>query len=63
MTLTLSDFADTIDCQLKKVGTVGHERMDWYHCPSCGGRQMVRAGKRKPGCLVRNAASQTAAKQ
>lgn len=52
MPLTLADFTETIDCQLRKVATVGHDRQDWYHCRSCGGRKLVRAGGEKPACLV-----------
>jgi hypothetical protein len=52
MPLTLADFAESIDCQLRKIATVGHDRQDWYHCRVCGGRKLVSRNEKKPGCLV-----------
>lgn len=53
MPITLADFTETVTCELKKIATVGHEPQDFYYCKNCEGRTLVKAGSRKPGCLVR----------
>lgn len=59
MSLTLADLTETIDCKLKKMATAGHDPQDFYFCLSCEGRALVKAGSKKPDCLVRAAGERT----
>lgn len=52
MPLTLADFTETIECELKKIATVGHERQDVYFCLNCRATVFVKARSGKPECRV-----------
>jgi hypothetical protein len=55
MGLQLSDFAEVIECKLKKIATVGHDRQDMYFCSNCKAMAFAKRSSPKPLCKVAEA--------
>jgi hypothetical protein len=50
--LTLSDFAETIDCQLKRVAVVATSRREFFFCAHCQATVIRPAGTERAPCPV-----------
>lgn len=55
-TLTLTDFAEDVDCKLRKIGTCEGGKTIWY-CPACGFNRFAAKRGEKVECAVKLAAA------